>query len=362
MGPQWQHIENGYPRDVGGRVHGAVGGAFVATGQSVRMLFPLMLASVSLAGWALVARGQPSAAIRCMVYGYWTATTVTVIFTGGLSAPLMVVYPGLIVLVGLLTHWRQTLLIGVMTVGVILALAWAESGQFLPQALPRAAFKQAVDQSVVNLVFMAIGLALARAFQVRLKALHALSDDLSRRSAALEVTQAELHRAQSVATVGSWVGDISTDTMRVSDEMMRIFGLAQGSRMSYSSYKGFVHPDDRVALDLAWRAALKGAPFDEEHRILVNGSVHWIRQKAAMVVLRARPGPAGRRDCAGTSPTAKKQSAHSWTARRAIALWWSYAQPVLVHRDGVLVYVNEARLSCLARRTRHLCYKNRRRI
>ena len=90
---------------------------------------------------------------------------------------------------------------------------------------------------------------------------------LTRRTADLESTQAELERAQSVAMVGSWVGDMTTDTMRLSDEMVRIFGLSQGSRLTYSRYKDFVHDDDREGLDLAWRATLKGAPFDQEHRI-----------------------------------------------------------------------------------------------
>ena len=311
-------------------------------GQSVRMLFPLMLASVSLIGLALVARGSLPAAIRCMVYGYWTAVTVTVIFTGGLRAPLMVVYPGIIVLVGLLTHWRQTLGVGAMTVGVILALAWAESGQLLPQALPRAAFKQAVDQSLVNLVFMGIGLALARAFQVRLNALHALSDDLSHQSAALESTQAELERAQSVATVGSWVGDMASDTMRASDEMMRIFGLAPGTLLSFSTYKNFVHPDDRGTVDLTWRAALKGAPFDKEHRIIVDGSVRWIRQKAAVVY--SEQGRAIRAEGIAQDVTERKEAERALmdSEARYRTLVELTPQPVLVHRDGTLVYVNEA--------------------
>jgi diguanylate cyclase (GGDEF)-like protein/PAS domain S-box-containing protein len=311
-------------------------------GHGVRMVFPLLMASVSLTAGALVAREHVRAAIYVLVYGAWSAVTVTVLFTGGLQAPMMMIYPGLIVLIGLMTRRRHALSLCALTAAVTLALAWIETDQLLPQAYPSTPYAQAVDQIVVYLVFMLISLALMQAFRGRLRELRALSRNLSHRSAVLESSQAELNRAQSVATVGSWVGDMASDTMRASDEMMRIFGLAQGSRMSFADYKSFVHPDDRVAVDLAWRAALKGAPFDEEHRVLVNGSVRWIRQKAELVY--SEEGRAIRAEGIAQDITERKETERALmdSEARYRTLVELTPQPVLVHRDGVLVYVNEA--------------------
>jgi PAS domain S-box-containing protein len=311
-------------------------------GHGVRMVFPLLMASVSLTAGALVARDHVRAAIYVLVYGAWSAVTVTVLFTGGLQAPMMMIYPGLIVLIGLMTRRRHALSLCALTAAVTLALAWIETDQLLPQAYPSTPYAQAVDQIVVYLVFMLISLALMQAFRGRLRELRALSRNLSHRSAVLESSQAELNRAQSVATVGSWVGDMASDTMRASDEMMRIFGLAQGSRMSFADYKSFVHPDDRVAVDLAWRAALKGAPFDEEHRVLVNGSVRWIRQKAELVY--SEEGRAIRAEGIAQDITERKETERALmdSEARYRTLVELTPQPVLVHRDGVLVYVNEA--------------------
>jgi signal transduction protein with GAF and PtsI domain len=41
-----------------------------------------------------------------------------------------------------------------------------------------------------------------------------------------------------------------------------------------------IHPDDRVSVDQAWTAALHGAPYDIEHRIIVGGELRWVRERA----------------------------------------------------------------------------------
>ena len=33
----------------------------------------------------------------------------------------------------------------------------------------------------------------------------------------------------------------------------------------------------------AWKAALAGTPYDIEHRIVANGQVKWVRERAEMV-------------------------------------------------------------------------------
>ena len=41
-----------------------------------------------------------------------------------------------------------------------------------------------------------------------------------------------------------------------------------------------VHPDDREYVDKEWKAGLAGEPYDIEHRIIVDGKIKWVREKA----------------------------------------------------------------------------------
>jgi len=41
-----------------------------------------------------------------------------------------------------------------------------------------------------------------------------------------------------------------------------------------------VHPADREYVDSSWEAGLAGEPYDIEHRIVVNGQIKWVREKA----------------------------------------------------------------------------------
>jgi PAS domain S-box-containing protein len=98
----------------------------------------------------------------------------------------------------------------------------------------------------------------------------------------LRETSTDLARAQEVAEVGSWRFDPRARELRWSDETYRIYGLPIGRRLDYETFLLCVHPDERAFVDARWQAALRGAPFDIEHRILVGGDVRWVREKAEL--------------------------------------------------------------------------------
>ena len=102
------------------------------------------------------------------------------------------------------------------------------------------------------------------------------------RTADLAASDADLNRAQSIAHLGSWVFDFDKNHLRWSAETNRIFGMREGERINYETFLQHVHPDDRDAVDRAWQAALKGAPYDIEHRIVVGDSIRWVREHAAI--------------------------------------------------------------------------------
>jgi PAS domain S-box-containing protein len=99
---------------------------------------------------------------------------------------------------------------------------------------------------------------------------------------ALRESEANLSKAQSIAHIGSWHLDVAPDRLTWSDEVFRIFGVTPDKPLTYESFLASIHPADKDAVDKAWAAAMRGAPYDIEHRIVVDGTVKWVRERAAV--------------------------------------------------------------------------------
>ena len=99
---------------------------------------------------------------------------------------------------------------------------------------------------------------------------------------ALHESQADLNRAQAVGQLGSWRLNIVNDVLTWSDENHRIFGVTKGTPLNYALFISIVHPEDRAYVDSQWKISLRDdqEPYDIEHRIVVNGKVKWVREKA----------------------------------------------------------------------------------
>ena len=92
----------------------------------------------------------------------------------------------------------------------------------------------------------------------------------------------DLKHAQEVAKTGSWRLNVQTNELTWSDETYRMFGLPSSAHLTYERFLEFVHPDDRELLEQSWKAALRGEIYDLEHRIIVNKTVFWVREKAEL--------------------------------------------------------------------------------
>lgn len=121
------------------------------------------------------------------------------------------------------------------------------------------------------------------AFRTRPLQFCTVFDDITDRKTSellLRESRESLARAQEVANMGSWRLDVRENRLVWSDENHRIFGIPKDTPMTYESFIAAVHPDDRTMVNETWNAALEGAPYDIEHRIVVDGKVKWIREKA----------------------------------------------------------------------------------
>lgn len=100
--------------------------------------------------------------------------------------------------------------------------------------------------------------------------------------AVLRNGQQDLNRAQKVAHIGSWRINIRSGELLWSEESHRIFGIPEGTPLTYNTLLTAVHPEDRAHVDRKWKAALLGEPYDIEHRILADGKVRWVRERGEL--------------------------------------------------------------------------------
>jgi len=98
----------------------------------------------------------------------------------------------------------------------------------------------------------------------------------------LQQSEADLARAQAVARTGSWRLDVRSQRLVWSAEVYRMFGVPPETPLTYELFLAQVHPDDRSSVDSAWGAALKGAPYDIDHRIVAGGAIKWVRERAVL--------------------------------------------------------------------------------
>ncbi len=98
--------------------------------------------------------------------------------------------------------------------------------------------------------------------------------------AELRRREEDLRRAQALGNIGNWRIDVKQGELFWSDETYRLFGIPKGTPMTYELFLDAIHPDDRAYVDRCWKAALEGAPYNIEHRIIVGGEVRWVNERA----------------------------------------------------------------------------------
>lgn len=100
---------------------------------------------------------------------------------------------------------------------------------------------------------------------------------------ALRESEALLNRTQKMAHIGSWRLDLEKGGLYWSDEVYRIFGIEpQAFAATYEAFVERLHPDDRQAVDAAYRRAVKNKePYDIVHRILrPDGEIRIVHEKS----------------------------------------------------------------------------------
>ena len=113
---------------------------------------------------------------------------------------------------------------------------------------------------------------------------HYIFDITDRKKAEQELRtqQYYLEKAQEIGSIGTWQLDIKKDMLIWTDENYQIFGVPVGTAITYESFLECVHPDDREYVNTKWMAGVAGEPYDVEHRIIADGKIKWVREKAEL--------------------------------------------------------------------------------
>lgn len=265
-----------------GAVASIVALRLLAPDQTLRTIGPILGFAIALAGWFFLSRGNAPAARNVMAIGTWVIITGIATLTGGTRAPVIIGYPAIIFIIGWVISSRAAMIVAAMTAIAITGFTLADTMGFLPVPPPSSAVLHGMLQIIVFVLSTSLVVVLVRSYQNRLRDLLRLGNDLARRTAELETSRADLHRAQAVAKIGSWVFDIVADTTKLSAEACRIYGLPEGSGGRLETYLAKVHAEDLSAVTEAWQSALKSGSFEHEHRIWVGDSIHWVRQEAEL--------------------------------------------------------------------------------
>lgn len=109
------------------------------------------------------------------------------------------------------------------------------------------------------------------------KSLEELARELDRANRRLAEQAEHLNQAQHIAHVGSWKYLIHDDHLVLSDEILRMYGLASGEfNETMRAFIDLVHPEDRIAVETAKDAVLRFGHASVQCRIVrADGEVRY---------------------------------------------------------------------------------------
>ncbi len=94
--------------------------------------------------------------------------------------------------------------------------------------------------------------------------------------------EAQLREAQRIARIGTWSLDLRTDRLEWSDIIYEIFEIEKDEfGASYEAFFAVVHPEDREAVDAAYKESVQNrTPYSIDHRLLMaDGRVKYVHER-----------------------------------------------------------------------------------
>jgi len=166
----------------------------------------------------------------------------------------------------------------------------------------------------------------------------------------LRQTQQDLLQAQMVGSIGNWRLNVNNE-LTWSDQNYAIFGISKGTPLTYETFLSLVHPNDRAYVDAQWKRCLAGEVYDVEHRIIVDGKVKWVREKASLEFNK----DGGVLGAFGITQDITKRVLRERALRfTQFAVDHASDEAYWIDKDAAFVYVNDAACKALGYRREEL--------
>lgn len=100
----------------------------------------------------------------------------------------------------------------------------------------------------------------------------------------LEKERYYLDQAQEIGDMGTWEVDLKTNHLHWTPQMYRMFNIPMQNGIKLDKVlRDLLNHEDQQLLNDSWAAALKGKPYDIEHRARVKGEIRWFREKSKLI-------------------------------------------------------------------------------
>ena len=252
----------------------------VTPDQTLRMIGPGLLFLIGATAWYFLSRNKELAAVNVLGYGTWIVAAVVMIFTGGVHAPIAIIFPAIILMVGWLIGVRLAQILAGLTAALIIWVVLAKSEEWLigyhfsPPAL------HGVIQITVALLSAIVVTSTVRAYKNRLIELNKLGNELNVRTLGLQANEERLRLALGATNQGWFDVDLRTGNVIVSPEYPRMIGYSpEDFKSDLPTWLANVHPEDRDAITSAFQTCVEnGGPETMEYRRQTKtGDWKWIR-------------------------------------------------------------------------------------
>jgi diguanylate cyclase (GGDEF)-like protein/PAS domain S-box-containing protein len=280
---------------------------------------------------------RAAAVIACLV------VTVIAAVTGGVRSPFLMAYPAIILIDGWICRGRAVMITVALVMVFVIGLWAAELQGVLPSVVSLSPVFYGIHALVIVVLAAVLMVFIVKSHQRQLADLNLLSHELADYANLLEQNSNLLERAQEVAKIGSWVADMASQRIVPSTQGCQILGIEPGSSLTFQDYLARVHEEDQAGVLDAWKKALSShESYTTEHRITLNGTIRWVRQKVEL-----EAGQNGKRVSAiGITQDITERKLlilalkESEKRHRTLIEWMPEA--ILVHNNTRIVYANPA--------------------
>ena len=148
---------------------------------------------------------------------------------------------------------------------------------------------QAKDRVVVGVLAAATALLLlvAIVLAITIRRRRHAEAALEARSRELEAALASLEEAEHIADLGHWTIELDSGALEWSPQTRRMYGVNADDEITFDVFKEIVHPADRALVLSSWQTAVAvGGYYEIDHRIVVDGEMRWVRERADAARIR----------------------------------------------------------------------------